>query len=108
MSPLVPMPALANAMSSRPNASTAVWASCSTSSSDVTSHSTTRDRVAEALLHLVEAALVHVADGDARALAHEALDGREPDARAASGDDRHSILEPHAGAFSTVSSGAIS
>ncbi len=65
-------------------------------------------RVAERLLHRREPRLVDVADDHARAVVHEPLDRGEADARAATGHECDPILEPHAGAFSTTSSGAIS
>ena len=108
MSPLVPMPALANAMSRRPNASDAVAASDfdRTLVGDVALDDP--HGVTEPLLDLVEPRLVDVADDDPRALGDEPLHRGEPDARPAAGHDRDLVLEPHAGAFSTTSSGAIS
>ena len=74
ISVLVPMPALANATSRRPNRSTAVIAMRSTSDSAVTSHSTVATASSQLGVEAVETRAVDVTDDDPGPLAHEALD----------------------------------
>ena len=81
------MPALAKAMSRRPNRSMAVATSRSTSGSDDTSPATVATASPSSSADGFERGLVEVADDDPCTLGHEATGGGETDAGCAAGDD---------------------